>query len=137
MVPFRAVFETSAGHGMRERLKQEALPAILAWIVAGAAEWQAVGTKPPQCVRDLTADYLDEQDVVGQWLDERCERQPDAVERSGDLHKDYAQWCDGQGIRPWSNKALSEHLRSAGFEKKATMVGKCFHGLKLKPAGRL
>jgi putative DNA primase/helicase len=132
MVPFRAVFASSAGQGMRERLRQEALPAILAWIVAGAAEWQAVGTSPPECVRDLTADYLSEQDVVGQWLDERCDRKADAFERSGDLHRDYTQWCETQGIRPWSNKALSEHLRSAGFEKKATMAGKCFHGLKLK-----
>ena len=134
MVPFRAVFEPTPGPGIRERLKTEASGAILAWIVAGAAEWQATGTAPPQTVRDLTGEYLADQDVIGQWLDERCERKVGAFERLADLHRDYKAWCDGQGVHAKSNLALSAHLRSAGFERGSTMVGKVFHGLKFKTA---
>lgn len=133
MVPFRATFAPAPGPGMRERLKAEAGGAILAWIVEGARLWAAQGTAPPACVRELTEDYLGEQDVYAQWISECCDRDPRGMERSSDLHKSYAAWCDRQGLRPKSNLALSAHLRSAGFEKAKTMVGKVFRGVRLKP----
>jgi putative DNA primase/helicase len=133
MVPFRAVFEQRPGAGMRERLKAEAAGAILAWIVEGARMWNTEGTAPPLVVRELTADYLSDQDLVGQWLDQRCERDAKSFELSSKLHQDYSDWCERQGTRPKSNVAMSASLVSAGFEKRATMVGKTFYGLKLKP----
>ncbi len=132
MVPFRAVFEPVAGPGMRERLITEASGAILAWIVDGARLWREVGTSPPQCVLDLTAEYLSDQDEMGQWIEERCQRVATASERSGDLHRDYAAWCERQGGRPRSNRAFSMHLVSAGFRRDKTMIGKVFHGLRLR-----
>lgn len=132
MVPFRAVFEPAPGPGMRERLKDEAAGAILAWVVEGAKLWHAAGTAPPATVRDLTAEYLGDQDLIGQWLDEKCTRVAEASERSSDLHRSYSTWCESQGARPKSNMALSAHLVSAGFQKRATMVGKVFMGLRLK-----
>jgi len=134
MVPFRAVFKQEAGIGMRERLKAEAGGAVLAWIVEGARIWNASGTAPPAVVRELTAEYLSDQDVVGQWIADRCERDnPKAYELSGTLHRDYSAWCERNGTPPKSNVALSASLVSAGFEKRATSAGKAFYGLKLKP----
>jgi putative DNA primase/helicase len=132
MVPFRAVFEPTPGPGMRERLKTNAGGAILAWIVAGVRMWLDSGTNPPKVVTDLTADYLAEQDVIGQWLAERCDRDAQSVERSSNLHKDYCDWCVRQEIRPKSNQALSAHLRSCGFARTSNMNGRIFHGLKLR-----
>lgn len=132
VVPFRAVFETTPGPGMRERLKAEAGGAILAWIIEGARLWNQFGTAPPESVRELTAEYLVEQDLIGQWVDERCVRDSTSSERSSDLHRDYAAWCEGQGTRPKSNMALSAHLVSAGFRKGSTMVGRVFYGLRRK-----
>jgi putative DNA primase/helicase len=133
MVPFRAVFEPSPGKGMRDRLKEEAGPAVLAWIIAGARLWHDVGTAPPKSVLDLTADYLSDQDELGQWLGERCERDANASELSSELHVDYKRWCEREGIRARSNKALSQHLVAAGFKRDVTMVGRLIRGLRLKP----
>jgi putative DNA primase/helicase len=130
MVPFRAVFEQTPGDGMRERLKAEAGGAILAWIIEGAQAWVREGTAPPAVVREMTADYLDDQDLIGQWLGECCERDAKASERLSDLHRDYIAWCERQGTRPKSNLALSAHLVSAGFRKGSTMIGKLFYGLR-------
>lgn len=132
MVPFRAVFQPQPGAGMRERLKAEAGGAILAWIVEGARLWHAAGTAPPRVVTDLTNEYLSDQDGMGQWLAERCVRDPMAGERSSDLHRDYAAWATDLGERPQSNRVLSQYLTGAGFEKDTTMIGKVFVGLKLK-----
>ena len=132
VVPFRGVFEPTPGLGMRERLKAEAAGAVLAWIVEGARLWYVAGTAPPECVASLTADYFNEQDVIGQWFEERCERKAGSSERSSTLHQDYVNWCEVQGTRPKSNMALSAHLVSAGFEKRSATAGRFFHGLALR-----
>src|SRR4029450_3753612 len=127
MVPFRAVF-TGTGGGMRERLKAEARGAILAWIVAGAAEWQKHGTAPPEIVRTLTDEYLSDQDELGQWFSECVDRDANAFEKSSHLHGNYKAWCDRNRSRAKSNTALSQHLVSLGLEKEHTMGGKVFRG---------
>jgi putative DNA primase/helicase len=132
MVPFRAVFASTPGAGMRERLKQEALGAVLAWAIAGAARWLARGTAPPEAVRVLTEDYLGEEDGFGQWLAENCMRDASGFERSSELHRNYTTWCEKNGTKPESNALLSRYLVGLGLSREKTMVGRCFHGLKLR-----
>src|SRR5665213_539593 len=124
MVPFRAVFEAVPGLGMRERLKQEALGAVLAWAIAGTALWQQRGTAPPEGVRLLTDDYLADEDGFGQWLSECCVRDGRGLERSSELHRNYAAWCDKNGSKPESNAMLSRYLVASGFTREKTMIGR-------------
>ena len=56
---------------LADKLKEE-WPGILQWIVDGCVEWQRDGLQPPQAVTEATSDYLDSQDLVGQWLTECC-----------------------------------------------------------------
>ena len=67
-----------------------------------------------------------------EWQGECCERDARASTLSGELYKSYCAWCDRNGARVKSNKELSSALVEAGFEKKPTMGGKLFYGLKLK-----
>jgi len=132
MVPFRAVFAASPGVGIRERLKQEALGAVLAWAIVGTAQWLSLGTSPPEAVRLLTEEYLGEEDSFGQWLADKCLRDETGFERSSDLHRSYRSWCEKSGVRPESNALLSRYLVGIGFSKERTMVGRCFRGLRLR-----
>ena len=62
-----------AGAGMRERLKQEALGAVLAWAIAGTVQWRQVRYRPAgDACALLTEDYLADEDGFGQWLAECC-----------------------------------------------------------------
>jgi putative DNA primase/helicase len=49
-------------------------PQILAWAIAGCLEWQSEGLMHPESVAGATEAYFADQDIFGQWLDERCER---------------------------------------------------------------
>ena len=131
MVPFRAVFTPTPGQGMRERLKAEAGGAILAWIAEGARLWHEKGTAPPQAVAELSADYLADQDVLGQWLDECCRREAGGCEPSQMLHKNYTAWCDRNGAAADSPVKFSEKLVAAGFTKKRTAAGVLFYGIRI------
>jgi putative DNA primase/helicase len=132
MVPFRGVFTPVAGKGMRERLQQKALGAVLAWAIKGTVEWTNHGTLPPASVRLLTDEYLSDEDGFGQSLEECCVQEETGMERSSDLHRNYQCWCDKNGARPESNTLLSRYLVCSGFSRKRTTVGRCFYGLRLR-----
>jgi putative DNA primase/helicase len=132
MIPFRAVFEPQPGTGIRERLKAEAGGAILAWLVDGVRMWQQHGTNPPDCVRELTAEYIAEQDVLAQWLEDCCLRDPRSFELANKLHENLKHWSARQGIPPESNAKLSEYLRAIGFERKHTGMGNSYYGIRIK-----
>jgi phage/plasmid-associated DNA primase len=39
----------------------------------GCLKWQKIGLSPPQAVIDATAAYLETEDTIATWIDERCE----------------------------------------------------------------
>jgi putative DNA primase/helicase len=96
-----------------ELLTQEA-PAVLAWIVRGAAEYHAGGSNEPVSVTSATAAYARDQDTVGQFVDERCQLAAgDAAVRTATmtLRDAYEQWCEELGETPVSAKRLTQELR--------------------------
>jgi putative DNA primase/helicase len=132
MVPFNAVFASVAGEGMRERLRDKALGAALAWAIHGTVEWIKHGTAPPASVLQLTDDYLADEDGYGQWLEERCLRDDSGSEASSALYRSYQAWCAQKGVRPESNTLLSRYLLASGFSRKKTSAARWFHGLRLR-----
>src|SRR5205085_5861280 len=61
------------------------LPGILAWMIQGCLEWQSRGLAAPPAVTSATAAYLEAEDAVAAWIDDRCERDPNAWERTAAL----------------------------------------------------
>ena len=58
----------------RERWLMPELAGILNFAIAGALAYFKDGLNPPAMVRAATEDYRQDMDVVGQWIEERCER---------------------------------------------------------------
>jgi putative DNA primase/helicase len=108
---------------LAEKLKPE-WPAILRWVIEGCQEWQRVGLAPPAIVRNTTAEYFAEQDLLQQWLDE-CVRDggPHAHTRTRDLFVSWKAWCEDRNLRPGSERSLSEALADRGYEKARNGAG--------------
>jgi putative DNA primase/helicase len=62
---------------LAEKLKDE-WPGYLAWAIEGCLEWQRIGLAPPAAVVEATEDYLTEEDAIGRFIAERCERNSQA-----------------------------------------------------------
>lgn len=83
--------------GLKEKLRAE-LPGILAWLVRGCLEWQRLGgLKPPPRVREATAEYRREEDLMADFVDDCCiEAPPDLTDqvriRAGDLFEAFCLW---------------------------------------------
>jgi DNA primase catalytic core len=89
--------------------------AILAWIVAGAAAWCRAGRLgEPECVIGATRTYRDGQDPLAGWLTERTVWSAGGVVARRSAYNDYRNWCDLNGQRPISPKAMGQRLRQRG-----------------------
>jgi putative DNA primase/helicase len=106
---------------------------ILAWAVAGCLAWQREGLKPPACVVSATEEYFEAEDALGRWLDERCERTPNAKSLTAELFTDWKQWAETSGEFIGSQRRFSDLLITRGVEKWRNSMGvRGFQGVGLK-----
>jgi putative DNA primase/helicase len=96
-----------------EDLKAE-WPGILQWALEGCMEWQRIGLRPPKAVTHATQSYLDAQDVLGEWLDERCERGGKYWESATALFDSWERWAEERSEWVGSVKSLSQRLERDG-----------------------
>jgi putative DNA primase/helicase len=89
--------------------------------VQGCLEWQQKSlTDIPACVKNATASYQEEQDLLGRWLEEACELKPNYETLSSSLYSNYREWAIDNGQRPLSNIALGRKLSERGFICRAS-----------------
>ena len=116
-----------------EKLKAE-WPGILAWAIEGCLKWQRSGLAPPSAVRDATAEYFDDEDAIGHFIDERCEvSDPDALEEVQALFASWREWAENSGEFVGSAKRFSQALAARKFVRTEhpTTRRKSFRGIRL------
>ena len=116
---------------LKDKLKAE-WPGILAWAVQGCLEWQRTGLRPPPAVTQATALYLEAEDSLGAWIEERCERDPQAQSLSSHLYADWKDYATKAGEFVGTNKRFAQALETRGYRSKHTNKGAAFLGLKLR-----
>ena len=115
---------------LSDKLKVE-LPGILHWMIQGCVEWQEQGLAAPEVVTKATADYLEAEDAVGAWIEECCERDPEAWEPSAALFESWKDWAEKAGEYVGSQRRLSDRLEARGMTPHRMHHGRGFHGLHL------
>lgn len=133
LVPFTVTIpEDERDPELPRRLLDE-LPGILSWAVAGCLDWQRNGLNAPEVVTRATADYRAEEDLIGQFLDERCRLGAEHEVKASELYTNFGYWAADNGHEPLSQKALGGRLRERGFERRRRESG--WHWLGLAIAG--
>lgn len=107
-------------------------PGILSWLIQGCLQWQRIDLAPPPRVRLASQDYIEAEDVVGEWLRMQCVFGPDRRARAGDLYRNWKQWAEREGHPVGSQKALGEALRSHGFRQARTGAVRHWVGVDLR-----
>jgi putative DNA primase/helicase len=80
----------------REKKLLPELPGILNWALEGLRAYWSEGLNPPPEVTEATDEYREEMDIIGSWIDDRCQLDPNAEETTALLHMDYEQWAKRQ-----------------------------------------
>ncbi len=111
----RAVPEEKRTPDLAAKLLAEEAPGILAWAVQGCLEWQEKGLMEPEIVRLASADYRTSQDTVADFIAERYCFEMDARASKKAVVKDFADYCDENGLKKWTTTKLSQELRRLGI----------------------
>lgn len=122
-------FERKRDPSLPEKLKQEA-SGILAWLVRGCLEWQKQGLNPPPSIKQATAEYQQDEDILGLFVSECIATDSEAEVRAAVLYAAYRRWCDAFGYKPLGGKKFGERMKEF-FEKKADSSGNYYVGIYL------
>jgi len=94
-------------------------PGILAWAVQGAVLWGQEGRlhMPKSMVDDL-AEYRTDQDILGEFVTLRLEKDEHGYAAISDIYGAYQNWCFGNGIKNvMTSPDLTRALAERGFVK--------------------
>jgi putative DNA primase/helicase len=122
LIPFEVqIPEAERDPALQDKLVAE-LPGILAWAVSGCLEWQRDGLPMPSEVRQATAAYREESDVLGAWVAEACEVAPGKATPASLLYANYRRWAETGGEYVMSQTAFGRRLQERGLvaEKRGT-----------------
>lgn len=123
MIPFTVeIPEDEVDPLLGEKLKEE-LPGILAWAVRGCLEWQRKGLAEPELVKAATQEYRAEQDVLADYINDRCILHPTKEIEGPKLYADYSRWCEENSDRPLGKKNFNARVAEIPRVKAGTNIG--------------
>ncbi|MEJ7636463.1 MAG: phage/plasmid primase, P4 family [Singulisphaera sp.] len=142
LIPFDAVFTKEAGKppiaDLDEQLAAEAA-GILNWAIRGCREWLERGLDEPEAVRAAVEGYRDEMDLLGAFIEERCDigptppTTPPKKVAFPDLYGDYVAWCKANNTPPLGYRRFGNELSNRGHTSEKTNGANFRLGLDLKP----
>jgi len=113
LIPFTAFFPPGkADTDLPQKLMAEA-SGILTWAVSGCLMWQTLGLGTAYAVQQATKEYRQEQDEIGQFVDEKCVLDETSEVRAGALYKAYREWCEAGGL-----KAKNQVIFGTGMKQR-------------------
>jgi putative DNA primase/helicase len=87
----KETYERRAILDLNKQLLKE-VPGILSWLVRGCLDWQREGLRPPREVTEATEQYRRNEDILADFIDECCRKEPCAKEKSSILYARFIEW---------------------------------------------
>jgi putative DNA primase/helicase len=103
---------------LREGQLADERSGILNWALEGGRRWLASGLILPDEVLSATEEYRRAEDVLGEWLAERCDTsKPRSTSPSKALYASYAKWTSESGEEPISATLFGREMSRRGYGK--------------------
>jgi putative DNA primase/helicase len=131
MIPFEVIIpKGERDPHFVDSLKDE-WPGILQWMIEGGFDWQKQGLAPPLAVTEATDAYFETQDSFSQWIEDRCERNPNTWTMTSALFASWKDWADKAGVHHGDIKGFGEAMEAAGFHFRRRAPGAGYDGLRV------
>jgi putative DNA primase/helicase len=132
LIPFAVTIPAAErDEGLKDKLRAE-WPEILAWMIEGCLEWQRLGLAPPGAVRAATNAYMESEDRLSAWIEEDCERDPQAWEPASALFRSWSNWATAHGEHAGPSRGFAQSLEVRGFGPQRRPQARGVLGLRLK-----
>lgn len=146
IVPFGADLSSHRDVSLKSKLQeQDNLDSILAWCMEGWQKYQAEGLpnpqeqldQLPQEIKRQMSDYYEENDVIGQFLEEYCvvaddtKKSPCRVKKSEFVRR-FKEWNTQMQGTELSRNTIGDVLKNKGICSKKRKEGWFFTGVRFK-----
>lgn len=133
MIPFNVKFE---GENKDDTLKRdlredEELRGVLQWAIEGAVEWYKQGLNPPRVVTSAVDEYRSDMDILGKFIEDHCEIDPNGHAGSTDLWNRYSAWVDSNRYTSMNRTEFGQELLSR-FNRKQVEGRVAYEGIVIK-----
>jgi len=126
--------EFKADKDLGEKLQAEA-SGILAWLVRGCLKWQQIGLAPPEVIRQATEEYRRDEDLLADFIEERCYISPESRVQASDLYDAFKAWFEENVSKKASiSQKKFGKLMKGRFEKVKSGIF-YYQGLRLLTQG--
>lgn len=113
----------------------EAMRGIFAWLVTGYFKYLRFGLIMSDEMKAVVRRYEKDNDLVLQFLEEKCQTDPEGKTRAKSLYDTYKIWCKSNGYYVCSMKKFNAELtmHPEWYENKAVSDGvTVYYGIRLK-----
>ena len=113
----------------------EAMKGIFTWLVTGYFKYRRFGLKMCDDMKKVIKQYEKDNDLVLQFLEEKCEGTDEGYTKAKTLYDNYKIWCKSNGYYVCSMKKFNAELTThpEWYHKKSLIAGvTVYHGLALK-----
>lgn len=132
LIPFKRFFKLDERIPDLEDTLMAERDAILTWMIEGCLAWQRDGLRAPDAVVNATAEYRDESDIFGQWLDEFCALGAQLAVAQTDAYGSYKEFCVRDGYKAMSKKQFTTTLKGRGITDTYQNSKRAYLGITLK-----
>ena len=130
LIPFTVCIpDDKVDKRLKYKLERE-LPGILKWAVDGCLMWQREGLEQPDAVKQATAEYRSEMDVISAFIAECCTTDGESTERAKNLFQTYAKWAKENNEYEMKSTKFGIEL-SKKFDKYHAKDGWHYRGIAL------
>ena len=129
IIPFNADLTAVRDNTLKERLLHpQERKGILKWLIDGCIMWQKEGLDDiPAAIKKLMADYYEDNDLIGQFINECCVLDEDLRVKLQDLLKAYNNWLEDNGSKyKIGRQAFKQDMQRRGYEYKKFNDGRYF-----------
>jgi putative DNA primase/helicase len=134
LIPFTVRIPPEKRDGKLTEMLLKERDGILAWMLEGCLAWQQEGLRQPDKVASATQEYFEEEDAIGEFLEEECHRYAPAREAVADVFERWRGRAEKRGEYVGTSRWLVQQLLQRGFERTRLASGaRAVRGLSLKP----
>lgn len=132
LVPFTVTIPAERRDiALPEKLKAEG-PAILRWAIEGALEWQRRGLDVPASVAAASAEYFDDEDTLGQFIDDEIRPETGGYVSGEEVHLRFCDWMERQGLNAWTKRTLVKEMKGRGYAEARRRSSRGFSDIRLR-----
>lgn len=136
LIPFKRQFTgTERVPDLERRILDQERDGVLKWMVDGCLEWQRVGLRIPDSIRQAVDEYRSDTDMLGQWLEECCRRERSGEVATASLFSSYAAFLQQAGMRAPSKAVFGRQMATRGFTPHKRNGQRLLRGVALREWG--